>query len=185
MPKLPGIPGIERFKGHSFHTSRWDYDYTGGDPRATMARPLDQLADKRVGDHRHRRDRRAVRAAPRPGRARSSTSSSAPRRRSTSAATCRIDPEWFAAIATPGWQQRWLENFTANQAGGCADEDLVQDGWTDLSRRIRAKLMELPDEQRTPQNMLAAFEDSDFEKMEEIRARVDAIVDGPGDGRER
>jgi len=30
--KLPGIPGIEDFKGHSFHTSRWDYNYTGGDP---------------------------------------------------------------------------------------------------------------------------------------------------------
>ena len=29
-PKLPGIPGIETFKGHSFHTSRWDYGYTGG-----------------------------------------------------------------------------------------------------------------------------------------------------------
>ena len=43
-----------------------------------------------------------------------------------------IDPDWFAAIATPGWQQRWLENFTANQGGGWADEDLVQDGWTDL-----------------------------------------------------
>ena len=34
VPKLPGIPGIETFKGHSFHTSRWDYGYTGGDPRA-------------------------------------------------------------------------------------------------------------------------------------------------------
>src|SRR3546814_3493557 len=32
VPKLPGIPGIESFAGHSFHTSRWDYDYTGGDP---------------------------------------------------------------------------------------------------------------------------------------------------------
>ena len=31
VPKLPGIPGIETFTGHSFHTSRWDYDYTGGD----------------------------------------------------------------------------------------------------------------------------------------------------------
>ena len=30
-PKLPGIPGVETFKGHSFHTSRWDYHYTGGD----------------------------------------------------------------------------------------------------------------------------------------------------------
>ena len=45
-PKLPGIPGIETFEGHSFHTSRWDYDYTGGDPNGA---PLTGLADKRVG----------------------------------------------------------------------------------------------------------------------------------------
>jgi hypothetical protein len=50
-----------------------------------------------------------------------------------------IDLAWFAEIATPGWQQRWLENFTANQAGGAAAEDLVQDGWTDIARRIRAR----------------------------------------------
>ena len=87
-----------------------------------------------------------------------------------------IDPEWFKAIATPGWQTRWLENFTANQAGGNADEDLVMDGWTDLSRRIRAKMQSIPREQMTPQAMLAAFEDSDFEKMEEIRARAEVIV---------
>ena len=45
-PKLPGIPGIETFGGHCFHTSRWDYDYTGGDPAGA---PLAELADKRVG----------------------------------------------------------------------------------------------------------------------------------------
>jgi cation diffusion facilitator CzcD-associated flavoprotein CzcO len=45
VPKLPGIPGIEDFKGHSFHTSRWDYDYSGGDP---LGSPMDKLADKRV-----------------------------------------------------------------------------------------------------------------------------------------
>lgn len=28
-PKLSRIEGIPDFKGHSFHTSRWDYDYTG------------------------------------------------------------------------------------------------------------------------------------------------------------
>jgi len=49
-----------------------------------------------------------------------------------------IDPDWFAGVATPGWQQRSLENFAANQAGGAADQDLVQDGWTDIARRIRA-----------------------------------------------
>ncbi len=44
-PKLPGLPGLRDFKGHTFHTSRWDYDYTGGSPLAA----LDKLADKRVG----------------------------------------------------------------------------------------------------------------------------------------
>ena len=45
VPKLPGIPGIETFEGHTFHTSRWDYAYTGGDPAGA---PMDRLADKRV-----------------------------------------------------------------------------------------------------------------------------------------
>ena len=43
-PKLPGIPGIARFRGHSFHTSRWDFGYTGGDATGGLAK----LADKRV-----------------------------------------------------------------------------------------------------------------------------------------
>jgi cyclohexanone monooxygenase len=30
VPHLPNIEGIETFKGHQFHTSRWDYSYTGG-----------------------------------------------------------------------------------------------------------------------------------------------------------
>ncbi len=50
------------------------------------------------------------------------------------------------------------------------------DGWTDLSRRIRAKIAALPPEDMHPAAMLAAYEESDFEKMEEIRARVDEVV---------
>jgi cyclohexanone monooxygenase len=42
---LPGIKGIRDFKGHTFHTSRWDYAYTGGGPEGG----LDKLSDKRVG----------------------------------------------------------------------------------------------------------------------------------------
>src|SRR3546814_4731590 len=45
MPKLPGRPGIDQFKGKMFHTARWDYAYTGGSYRSPV---LDQLADKRV-----------------------------------------------------------------------------------------------------------------------------------------
>ena len=172
VPKLPGIEGIESFKGHSFHTSRWDYDYTGGDP---VGRADGEAGGQARRHHRHRRHFRAVRAASRArlqGTLRLPAHAVVRRRQSQRADRSRMVFE----IATSGWQQRWLENFTANQAGGSAEEDLVQDGWTDLSRRIRAKIMDLPREQRTPPNMLAAFEDSDFEKMEEIRARVDTIV---------
>jgi len=173
VPKLPGIPGLESFKGHSFHTSRWDYGYTGGDPKGAL---MEKLADKRVAIIGT--GATSVQAVPHLARACKQlfvvqrTPSSVDVR-----ANAPIDPEWFAGVATPGWQQRWLENFTENQAGGTAEVDLVQDGWTDLSRRIRSKIVQLPPDKRTPANMLAAFEDSDFEKMEEIRARVDAIVE--------
>src|ERR1700722_8263395 len=43
-PKLPGIPGIETFAGRSFHTSRWDYRYTGIDALGRLTK----LQDKRV-----------------------------------------------------------------------------------------------------------------------------------------
>jgi cation diffusion facilitator CzcD-associated flavoprotein CzcO len=172
VPKLPGIPGIENFKGHSFHTSRWDYDYTGGSPSGA---PMDRLGDKRVGIIGT--GATSVQCVPHLARACKELHVF---QRTPSSVDVRgnapIDPDWFAAIATPGWQQRWLENFTANQAGGSAEEDLVQDGWTDLSKRIRAKVLQLPREQRTVANMRAVFEDSDFEKMDEIRNRVDSIV---------
>src|SRR5262249_28817513 len=80
---------------------------------------------------------------------------------------------------TAGWQQRWLENFAAMQTGMMPDEDMTQDGWTDIARRVREKIMMLPADEWTPDGMLRAFEDSDFEKMEEIRARVDTIVEDP------
>jgi cyclohexanone monooxygenase len=172
VPKLPGIPGIEDFKGHSFHTSRWDYDYTGGDPKGA---PLHKLADKKVGIIGT--GATAVQCIPHLAAAAQTlyvfqrTPSSVDARRNH-----EIDPEWFATVNTPGWQQRWLENFTGNQTMGIAEEDLVMDGWTDLSRRVREKIMTLPAEQMNPQGMMAALEDADFEKMSEIRSRVDTIV---------
>ncbi|TAL15419.1 MAG: NAD(P)/FAD-dependent oxidoreductase [Frankiales bacterium] len=175
VPKLPGIPGISTFQGASFHTSRWDYDYTGGDP---LGAPLDRLADKRVAVIGT--GATAVQCVPPLARAARElhvfqrTPSSVDVR-----ANRPLDPEWFAEVATPGWQQRWLENFTATQTGVAADEDLVQDGWTDIARRIRARILALPPEDLTPEKMRAAFEDSDYEKMEEIRARVDEVVRDP------
>ena len=173
VPKLPGIPGLESFAGHSFHTSRWDYAYSGGDPAGA---PMIGLRDKRVAVIGT--GATAVQCVPELARdclrlyVFQRTPSSVDARDNAP-----TDPDWFASIATPGWQQRWLENFTDNQAGGFADEDLVQDGWTDIARRIRGRILALPPDQLTIENMQAAYEDADFEKMEEIRARVDAIVD--------
>jgi len=172
MPKLPGIPGIRSFRGHSFHTSRWDYAYTGGDSDGA---PMHRLADKRVGIIGT--GATAVQCVPHLATACRElyvfqrTPSSVDRR-----GNHPIDPHWFAGVATPGWQRRWLENFTDNQSGGSADEDLVQDGWTDIARRVRERIAALPPDNRDLAAVLGAFEDSDFEKMEEIRARADAVV---------
>jgi cation diffusion facilitator CzcD-associated flavoprotein CzcO len=175
VPKLPGIPGLESFRGHSFHTSRWDYEYTGGDPQGA---PLDRLRDKRVAIIGT--GATSVQCVPH-------LAASCKRlyvfQRTPSSVDVRgntpTDREWFASIATPGWQQRWLENFTSMQGGGGATEDLVMDGWTDLTRRIRERIEQIPQSERNPHVMLKAWEEADFEKMEAIRARADAIVKDP------
>ena len=176
VPKLPGIPGIGDFRGHSFHTTRWDYDYTGGDAAGA---PMDKLTDKRVGIIGT--GATAVQVVPHLSRA---CRELYVFQRTPSSVDVRnnhlIDPDWFAQIATPGWQRRWLENFTANQSGGPAGEDLVKDGWTDIARRIRSKLAALPPEEiSSAAAMLAVLEESDFEKMSEIRARAAAVVRDP------
>src|SRR5205085_1146359 len=94
-----------------------------------------------------------------------------------------IDPAWFAKLE-PGWQRKWLENFATLQTGGFAEEDLVKDGWTDIVKRVRDRVIAHVREVGGPSKLdpdffRRAFEDSDDEKMEEIRARVDAIVKDP------
>ncbi|WCO68120.1 NAD(P)/FAD-dependent oxidoreductase [Iamia majanohamensis] len=171
-PKLPGIPGIETYAGHSFHTSRWDYDYTGGDPAGA---PMEGLADKRVGIIGT--GATSVQCIPHLAR---SCGELYVFQRTPSSIDVRanhpVDPEWFATLE-PGWQQEWLTNFTTLQTGGFADEDLVKDGWTDIAQRIRDRVVAEAD--FTPEGFLRAYHDSDDEKMAEIRARVDAIVDDP------
>jgi cation diffusion facilitator CzcD-associated flavoprotein CzcO len=173
-PKLPGIPGIESFEGHSFHTSRWDYAYTGGDAEGA---PMDRLADRRVGIIGT--GATAVQCIPHLARAcgelyvfqRTPSSIDVRNNRPT-------DPDWFASLE-PGWQQRWLENFTILQTGGFADVDLTMDGWTDITQRIMRKLFEQDPPDLTPRGFERAYHDSDDEKMTELRARVDAIVRDP------
>lgn len=172
VAKLPGIPGIEKFKGKSFHTSRWDYDYTGGDPSGA---PMNKLKDKRVAII----GTGATGVQCIPPLAETAKQLFVFQRTPSSVDTREnhaIDPNWFAEIAAPGWQQRWMDNFVDNMGRGIPTEDLIDDGWTEILRRVREKVFSLPPEQITPEGMRAAFEDADLEKMEQIRARVDADV---------
>ena len=172
-PKLPGIAGIESFAGTSFHTSRWDYGYTGGDQNGS---PMINLADQRVGIIGT--GATAVQCIPHLAR---DSAQLFVFQRTPSSIDVRnnqpVDSQWFAALE-PGWQQQWLTNFATLQTGGFAEQDLVHDGWTDISKRIRDRVVaELgAGAEFNPATMLKAYEDSDDDKMTEIRARVDAVV---------
>jgi cyclohexanone monooxygenase len=169
-PKLPGIPGVEGFKRHSFHTSRWDYDYTGG----TSNGGLDKLQDKVVGVIGT--GATAVQCVPH-------LAAGAKQlyvfQRTPSSIDVRAnrptDPEWAASLK-PGWQQHRMDNFNALVSGGFAEEDLVSDGWTDIIGNL---LLLMRNGQGSGQSMEALAETmqlADFQKMEQVRARVDSVV---------
>ena len=170
-PKLPAIPGIENFKGHTFHTSRWDYEYTGGDSTGGLTK----LTDKRVGIIGT--GATSVQCVPHLGE---SAKHLYVFQRTPSSVDVRAnrptDPEWAASL-TPGWQKRRMENFSTLISGGHADEDLVMDGWTEifgiLSRRSGRYAS------TDPAQAALNVELADFEKMEQIRARAEAIVADP------
>ena len=174
--KLPGVPGIETFGGHCFHASRWDYAYTGGDPEGA---PLHRLATRRVAII----GTGATAVPCIPHLARSCQELFVFQRTPASVdarVNARIDRDWFASVATPGWQERWLENFCANMsAGDFPSRDLVDDEWTDLAKRVRRRLTTPRPGPAGSADLRADIEALDFEKMSEIRARVDAVVRDP------
>jgi cation diffusion facilitator CzcD-associated flavoprotein CzcO len=164
-PKLPGIDGITAFGGHAFHTSRWDYDYTGSD--------LTKLSDKRVGIIGT--GATAIQCVPHLAR---SVKHLLVFQRTPSTVDVRgnrqTDRAWSAGLQE-GWQRRRIENFQLLTAGGEADEDLVNDAWTSIVRKLfvmrQTSVAGMSDEER-----LRAVDMADFAKMEDIRARVDSIV---------
>ncbi|WBH16920.1 flavin-containing monooxygenase [Sphingomonas radiodurans] len=168
-PKLPGIPGIESFEGHTFHTSRWDYDYTGGDQNGG----LDKLGDKVVGIIGT--GATSVQCVPHLGE---TAKQLYVFQRTPSSIDVRgdrpTDPTW-AETLTPGWHQHRMENFNTLVSGGWADEDLVNDGWTDIIRNLGviARMKAAKSGAENPDDLVQL---ADFQKMESIRARVDSVV---------
>ncbi len=176
-PKLPGIPGLSDFAGHTFHTSRWDYAYTGGDSSGG----LNRLGDKRVGVIGT--GATAVQCVPHLGEAAKElfvfqrTPSSVDVRNNA-----ETDPAWAAALE-PGWQSRRQENFNILVSGGDQDEDLVHDGWTDIFRHLTGAAVK--DAARrlgrrlTSQERAELLTLADYRKMNQVRGRVDEIVKDP------
>ncbi|KCZ98873.1 cyclododecanone monooxygenase [Hyphomonas polymorpha PS728] len=172
-PKLPGIPGVESFKGHSFHTSRWDYQYTGGDSTGGLTK----LKDKVVGIIGT--GATAVQCVPHLAEGakhlyvfqRTPSSIDVRNDRPT-------DVEWVKSLQ-PGWQRRRMENFNTLVSGGYEPEDLVQDGWTDIIRNILFIASSGDKKGLSPERLAELAELADFKKMEQVRARVDEVIKDP------
>jgi cyclohexanone monooxygenase len=173
MPKLPGVDGIEKFKGHYFHTSRWDYDYTGG----TILGKLDKIKDKKIGIIGT--GATAIQAVPHLGEGagqlyvfqRTPSSIGWRNNRPT-------DPEWAASLQ-PGWQAHRQENFLRVMAADpTATEDLVDDGWTSITKWMRQKGVNT-DDGNIWLAYAQAMEAADYETMEMIRKRCDDVVKDP------
>ena len=170
-PKLPGIPGIRDFKGHTFHTSRWDYDYTGG----TAQGGLDKLADKRIAVIGT--GATAVQCVPH-------LAASAKHlyvcQRTPSSIDVRdnrpTDPEWAAELK-PGWQRERMDNFNALVSGQPQEVDLVDDGWTSLIGKMLRLYLESQEGEALSLPDIMDF--ANLEKMNELRARIEALVEDP------
>ena len=170
-PKLPGIEGIESFEGHIFHTSRWDYGYTGGDSHGNLT----GLKDKRVGIIGT--GATAVQCVPH-------LAASAEQlyvfQRTPSSIDVRgnkpTETAWAESLE-PGWQDHRMQNFNTLVSGGLTEEDLVNDGWTDIIGNLISISRSRKSENLTMEEMGTRMELADFQKMEQIRSRVDDLVD--------
>ncbi|MET0704572.1 MAG: NAD(P)/FAD-dependent oxidoreductase [Mycobacterium sp.] len=177
-PKLPGIPGIKTFSGHSFHSSRWDYTFTGGTPTAPK---LDKLSDKRVAVIGT--GATGIQIVPYLGRHAQHlyvfqrTPSSVDERGNT-----LTDPDWVKTL-TPGWQKERQANFHAwawepfpPLSGG---PDLICDFWTEIGRNMAAKLAAWDDPALSIEQLIEIREHEDYRVMERLRRRIDQIVMDP------
>jgi cyclohexanone monooxygenase len=164
--KLPGVPGIEAFKGHSFHTNRWDYAYTGGDNKGG----LHKLSDKKVAIVGT--GATAIQCVPH-------VAESARHlyvfQRTPSSVDLRgnspTDPDWYTSQG-PGWQQARRQNFNDVVLGQPFEVDLVNDGWTTVGRMLQSPVKNLGGDAETSKRAELA----DFAKMHQLRLRVDEHV---------
>ncbi|MFC9429726.1 flavin-containing monooxygenase [Streptomyces sp. NPDC056987] len=172
QPKLPGIPGIEDFKGHTFHTSRWDYGYTGG----TADGGLTGLSEKRVGVVGT--GATGIQVIPMLAEdaghvyvfQRTPSTVDVRANRRTTAEDVGADHD--------GWARERRDNYLRIVSGEPAEEDLVADRWT-MSAGLLEKLLPSFRRQGDRETFEAAYEAADAAKMNELRTRVEQTVADP------
>ena len=148
-PKLAKIDGLEGFSGHSFHTSRWDYEYTG--------KKLEKLADKRVGIIGT--GATAVQAVP--GLAENAKELYVFQRTPSSIDIRKdwpTDPNWARKLE-PGWQKRRREEVLET---------------FELSPKEKAKRAAMTAEEKVQYQ-----ENGNIDYMMRIHKRIDEIVKDP------
>jgi cyclohexanone monooxygenase len=193
------MAGINDYKGHTFHTSRWDYNYTGGSSDGD----LENLKDKRVAIIGT--GATAVQCVPHLGAAAKElyvfqrTPSSIDERNNQP-----TDPEWIST-QEEGWQDRRRNNFESIMTGGAVKEDMVSDGWTEAFRLLFGSLRDktpskakmalwsltsitspklyklgfkkyMTNKVMEHMDIAKAMEIADYKKMEKVRARAEEIV---------
>ncbi len=148
-PKLSDIEGMTSFGGHSFHTSRWDYAYTGQN--------LEHLKDKVVGIIGTGAS--AVQIVPELGKTAKEVYVF---QRTPSSIDVRddwpTDPNWARKLK-PGWQARRREKVLAA---------------VELSPEKKAELAAM-----SPQDKLRKQENANIDYMMRIHRRIDEIVEDP------
>lgn len=171
-PKLPGVEGVRNFKGHSFHTSRWDFDYTGGNATGGMTK----LADKRIAIIGTGAS--GIQVIPFLGRDAAHlyvfqrTPSSVFER-----GNAPTDPVWASSLRS-GWQAERQRSFQKAifERLDSLEEDLICDGWTEIARNLAARLEEMGNPELDDQELADLREEIDYLVMERVRRRVDSIV---------
>ena len=148
-PKLSKIKGMETFQGHSFHTSRWDYDYTG--------EKLENLKDKVVGIIGTGAS--AVQAVPELAR---QSKELYVFQRTPSSIDVRddwpTDPNWARRLK-PGWQSKRREKVLAA---------------VERSPEQQARL-----DAMTPEEKVQAQENANIDYMMRIHRRIEQEVHDP------
>jgi len=174
-PKLPGIAGIHDYRGHTFHTCRWDYSYTGGDTTGDLTK----LQDKRVGIIGT--GATAVQCIPHLG---DWAKELYVFQRTPCCVDLRVntptDPDWWASLE-PGWQWDRMTNFNSVLEGyEDVEVDLVNDGWTKLYRKAMGPALKAAAQKLgrplTGKERGQLLELYDYQNMNRIRAQVAEIV---------